>query len=79
MQKAPAPRPKIARANPEPRWPAIIAAVAVGGVYLALAPGLTIGPPWLFAAVIGALLVPTIISHWAGRHRLDRILGFAVT
>ncbi|HEY1913381.1 MAG TPA: hypothetical protein VGG73_20815 [Vicinamibacterales bacterium] len=79
MQKAPAPRPKIARATPEPRWPALIAVVAVGGVYLALAPGLTIGPPWLFAAVIGVLLVPTIVSHWAGRHWLDRIFGFSIT
>jgi hypothetical protein len=79
MQKARAPRSKIARANLEPRWPAIIAVVAVGGVYLALAPGLTIGPPWLFAALIGVLLVPAIISHWAGRHRLDRIFGFAIT
>ncbi len=74
-----APRPSAARGNREPRWPALIAVVAVGGVYLALAPGLTMGPPWLFAAVIGVLLVPTIISHWAGRHQLDRILGFTVT
>ena len=80
MQKAsPAPRSSRPRGNREPRWPALIAVVAVGGVYLALAPGLTIGPPWLFAAVIGVLLVPTVISHWAGRHRLDKVLGFAVT
>jgi uncharacterized membrane protein len=24
-------------------------------------------------------LIPTIVSHWAGQHHLDRILGFTVT
>jgi len=46
---------------------------------VALAPGLSIGPPWLFPAIIGVLLVPTVISHRAGRHRVDRILGFIIT
>ncbi len=57
----------------------MIAVLAVGGVYVALAPGLTIGPSWLFPAVIGVLLVPTVLFHWAGQHRLDRMLGVAVT
>ena len=65
--------------TPEPRWPAAIAVVAVGGLSLALPAGLTIGPRWLFPAVIGVFLVPTIVSHWAGQHHLDRILGFTVT
>ena len=80
MQKAAvATRSRIGPANREPRWPALIAAAAVGGVYLALAPGLTIGPPWLFAAVVALLLVPTMITHRVGHHRLDRALGFTVT
>jgi uncharacterized membrane protein len=65
--------------DPEPRWPAAIAVMAVGGLYLALPRYLTIGPPWMFPAVIGALLVPTVISHRAGKHHLNRILGFVVT
>src|SRR5271169_5042745 len=65
-----------AKTNQEPRWPALIAVVAVGGMYLALPAGLTIGPRWLFPAIIGVLLVPTVISHRAGRHHLDRSLGF---
>ena len=65
--------------TPEPRWPALIAVVAVGGLYFALPSDLTIGPRWLFPAIIGALLVPTVVSHWAGQHHLDRILGFTVT
>jgi hypothetical protein len=64
---------------PEPRWPAAIAVVAVGGLSVALPAGLTIGPRWLFPAVIGVFLVPTVVSHWAGQHHLDRIFGFTVT
>jgi uncharacterized membrane protein len=66
------------RWDPEPRWPAIIAVVAVGGLYFALPGYLTLGPRWLFPAIVGALLVPTVISHRAGKHHLDRIFGFAV-
>lgn len=66
------------RWDPEPRWPAFIAIVAVGGLYLALPTYLTIGPRWLFPAVVMALLVPTVISHRAGKHHINRILGLAV-
>ena len=64
---------------PEPRWPAVIAAAAAGGLSVALSPGLSIGPPWLFPAVVGLLLVPTVVSHRLGQHQVDRILGFIVT
>src|SRR5207244_2673382 len=32
-----------------------------------------------FPVVIAALLVPTLISHRAGKHHLNAILGFSVT
>jgi len=67
------------RWDPEPRWPAAIAVLAVGGLYLALPAALTIGPRWMFPGVIAVLLVPTVISHRAGKHQLNRILGFTVT
>jgi len=67
------------RWDPEPRWPAAIAVLAVGGLYLALPAELTIGPRWLFPGVIAGLLVPTVITHRAGKHHLNRILGFMVT
>jgi hypothetical protein len=63
----------------EPRWPAVIAAAAAGGLSIALAPGLSIGPPWVFPTIVGLLLVPSVMSHRIGRHQLDRFLGFAVT
>ena len=65
--------------DPEPRWPAIIAALAVGGLYMALPAPLTIGPRWAFPTVVLALLIPTVISHRIGQHRLNAVLGLGVT
>ena len=73
------PRDEVDRGPGEPRWPALIAVIAVAGLSVALAPGLTIGPPWLFPAIVGVLLVPTVIYHRVGYHRADRVLGFLVT
>jgi hypothetical protein len=62
----------------EPRWPAVIAILAVGGLYAALPDALTLGPNWFFPSLVMALLIPTIVSHRTGRHCLNTILGFAV-
>ena len=62
----------------EPRWPAVIAILAVGGLYAALPDELTLGPNWVFPSLVLALLIPTIVSHRTGRHRLNTFLGFAV-
>jgi uncharacterized membrane protein len=72
-------RPEREGRKPEPRWPALIAVLAVGGLYLALHSDLVIGPRWLFPGTIALLLVPTVISHQTGRHDLNRILGLAVS
>jgi hypothetical protein len=69
----------VDRGPGEPRWPALIAVIAVAGLSVALAPGLTVGPPWLFPAIVGLLVVPTMIYHRAGYHRIDQVLGFLVT
>ena len=62
----------------EPRWPAVVVALAVGGLYTALPESLTLGPNWVLPSVVLALLIPNIVSHHAGRHRLTAIFGFAV-
>ena len=72
-----------ANANPEthdaePRWPAFVAILAVGGLYAALPEVLTIGPRWLFPSVVAALLIPNIVSHHTGSHRLNTLVGFTV-
>ncbi|MET0584595.1 MAG: hypothetical protein ABW099_06920, partial [Candidatus Binatia bacterium] len=64
--------------EPEPRWPGFVAVIAVGGLYTALPDALTLGPRWLFPSVVLALLVPTIVSHHVGKHRMNAIFGFAV-
>jgi hypothetical protein len=67
-----------ARANvdkPEPRWQALLAMAAVGGVYLALPRELVIGPTWLLPTVIAVLLAPTIVTHRIGRHSFNHALG----
>jgi hypothetical protein len=60
---------------PEPRWPAIIAAISVGLLYFALPSSLSIGPRWLVPVVIGVLTLPPIISHRQGQHRMNLVLG----
>lgn len=64
--------------DPEPRWPAFIAVLAVGGLYTGLPDVLTMGPRWLFPSVVLGLLVPTIVAHHTSRHHLNTIFGFAV-
>jgi len=64
--------------EPEPRWPAFVAVIAVGGLYTGLPAALTMGPRWLFPSLVLTLLVPTVVSHHAGKHRMNAVFGFAV-
>jgi hypothetical protein len=66
------------RWDPEPRWPAFVAIVAVASLYLALPRYLVVGPQWLFPAIVGVLLIPTVISHGTGHHRVNKVFGFTV-
>ena len=63
----------------EPRWLAIIALLAVGGIYTALPPSLIIGPRWLLLAIVIVLVVPAVISRRMGHHQLNRVLGYLVS
>ena len=63
----------------EPRLPAIIALLAVGGIYTALPPFLTLGPRWLLLAVVSVLLIPTVVSLRTGHYQLNRVLGYVVS
>jgi hypothetical protein len=61
--------------KPEPRWAAVLAVAAVGGIYLALPTALVIGPAWLLPTLIVVLLIPAMVSHRMGRHSINRVLG----
>lgn len=62
----------------EPRWPALVAVLAVGGLNLALPEVMSPGPSWALLVVVAALAVPTWIAHRAGRHHLNQRLGITL-
>ena len=63
----------------EPRWPAVLALFAVGGLYYALPSELTFGPDWMVLALVVVLMTPALFlgrtEHW----RVTQILGFLAT
>lgn len=64
--------------EPEPRWPALVAFLSVGGIYAALPRYLVLGPRWLFPGIILGLLVPAVVTHVHGHQFLNRLFGFTV-
>jgi len=62
--------------RPEPRWPATLALLAVGGLRLALPESLSLGPAWLLILVIVALMVPIVWARRAGNDKLTQRLGY---
>jgi hypothetical protein len=65
--------------NLEPRWPATLALIAVGGLRFALPQSLALGPEWLVLVVVAILLLPTIVARKLGNHNLNQILGYFLT
>jgi hypothetical protein len=63
-------------ASPEPRWPALMAIFAVGGLQLALPAPYKTGPDWLLMTVIVLLAVPLVVTHRTGLHRWNQILAY---
>jgi uncharacterized membrane protein len=63
----------------EPRWPAMLALFAVGGLRLALPDSLSVGPGWLLIVVVAALLIPTAWARQRGLDSLNKILGYVLT
>ena len=63
----------------DPRWPAVLAILAVGGLRLALPDALAIGPTWLLLAVLLILLVPTLWALLRGSHLLNQGMGYVLS
>jgi hypothetical protein len=59
----------------QPRWPSVLAILAVLGLYLALPEYLTFGPTWAVPVIALVLLVPAIVARTRGYHRANQILG----
>jgi hypothetical protein len=62
----------------EPRWPAILALLAAGGLHFIIPAPLRFGQEWLLLAVVTVLLIPTVVAHRIGRKLLNRVLGHLV-
>jgi hypothetical protein len=63
--------------EPEPRWPAVVAAVGVGFLYYSLPEQLTYGPGWLLLAVTVVLLVPVVLSNRQGHSKVNQFFAYA--
>jgi hypothetical protein len=61
----------------EPRWPALLALLALGGLYAALPTALLVGGPrWLLLLVVSLLLVPAIIAQFRGNYSFSQVMGY---
>jgi hypothetical protein len=66
-------------ARTEPRWPAMLALLAIGGLRFALPEALSWGPDWLLLGILALLAIPTVLTHRRGLNTLNRILGIVTT
>jgi hypothetical protein len=78
LQKTDAAKPDVPE-DPEPRWQALVAVLAAGGLYAALPSYLAVGPRWLAPAVVLVLSVPAIVAQRRGYHRTNVVLGHAIS
>ncbi len=65
-------------ASPEPRWPAMLALLCVGGLRFSLPESWSIGPAWLLVVVVTILLIPTVAARKRGSHGVNQILGYVL-
>ncbi len=52
--------------------------LATGGLHFVIPAPLRFGQEWLLLAVVSVLLIPTIVTHRAGKVRWNRILAHTV-
>lgn len=64
--------------RPEPRWPAVIGVLAAAVLHFALPDQMRVGPPWLLAGVVVALVVVAWASHHLGHHDINAKAGYAI-
>lgn len=65
--------------DPIARWPAIAAALCVGGLSYALPENLQVGPRWLLIVIVGILLVPATLTFQIGHHKANQAIGYLVS
>jgi len=61
---------------PEPRWPAIVAIIAVGALFYAIPSALTVGPDWLLLVLLSLFAISGMTSHALRFHRTTQFIGY---
>jgi hypothetical protein len=62
----------------EPRWPAVLALLATGGLHFVIPAPLRFGQEWLLLLVVTVLLIPSVVAHRVGKLRLNLVLSHTV-
>jgi hypothetical protein len=65
------------KVDPEPRWPALLAGLAVGVLFYVMPEPLTVGPRWLPMVLIASMLIPAKLFHHTGRIQLNDVFGYS--
>jgi hypothetical protein len=60
----------------EPRWPNVVAILAVAGLYYALPENLSPGPGWLVPLLVVLLSTSTLISYRMGAYNVARVVSY---
>src|ERR1700680_3122323 len=59
----------------QPRWPAVVASIAVGLLFYAVPKTLTVGPRWLPLALVSALMFGAQLMRRIGERGLNSVLA----
>ncbi|MBV8818003.1 MAG: DUF1345 domain-containing protein [Acidobacteriaceae bacterium] len=71
----------VEQITPEPRWPAVLAVLAVAGLYITLPEYLTVGPSWIVVVSVLLLLAIILLSrrfNWVRTYQLAAHVMLAV-
>jgi hypothetical protein len=63
--------------EPEPRWPGLVAILAVGGLFIALPEKLSPGPGWLVLLLVVLLHVPAMVLHSLRRYTMSHVFSYS--
>lgn len=62
----------------EPRWPALVALLAVAVLRLALPDPLELGPGWLLLVIVPVLAIPAVWTRRLGLHHINKVFGYVL-
>jgi hypothetical protein len=79
MQRSSADETVSRASDPEPRWPVVVALLAVGALYWAMPRSMSLGPRWMPLVILAVLIVPSLITHRLGHVRVNIWLGYLLS